>query len=122
MSRDHIIPRFILRGFALDPTENKKHQKIMIYDKETKQLLVEEINDAYALEDFNSTETEQYLANKYESKVAKLFQRILETVNKNQKLMAFSESEYKLLIRFFVIMWRRNDIQLKKAKEMASQF
>lgn len=122
MSRDHIIPRFILRGFVLDPTENKKHQKIMIYDKETKQLFVEEINDAYALEDFNSPETERYLANKYESKVAKLFQRISETVNKDQKFVAFSESEYKLLIRFFVIMWRRNDIQLEKAKEMASQF
>ena len=94
----------------------------MIYDKETKQLFVEEINDAYALEDFNSPETERYLANKYESKVAKLFQRISETVNKDQKFVAFSESEYKLLIRFFVIMWRRNDIQLEKAKEMASQF
>ena len=94
----------------------------MIYDKETKQPFVEEINDAYALEDFNSDETERYLANKYESKVAKFFRRISETVDMDQKLVTFSESEYKLLIRFFVIMWRRNDIQLEKAKEMASQF
>lgn len=38
MSRDHIIPQFILRGFAINPIEKKQNQKIMIYDKDTKQV------------------------------------------------------------------------------------
>ena len=121
MSRDHIIPRFVLRGFAINPTEDKKYQKIMIYDKVTKQLLIENINDAYALKDFNSPKTEQYLANKYESRVAKLFQGISESVIKNYESVSFSKANYQLLIRFFVVMWRRNDIQLEKAKEMVGQ-
>lgn len=69
MSRDHIIPQFILRGFAINPTANKQNQKIMIYDKATKQVHTKKIADTYSLLNFNSPETEKYLANEYESKV-----------------------------------------------------
>ena len=72
MSRDHIIPQFILRGFAINPAANKQNQKIMIYDKDTKQVHTKKIADTYSLLDFNSPETEKYLANEYESKVAKI--------------------------------------------------
>ena len=75
MSRDHIIPQFILRGFAINPAANKQNQKIMIYDKDTKQVHTKKIADAYSLRNFNSPETEKYLAYEYESKVAKIFQR-----------------------------------------------
>ena len=121
MSRDHIIPQFILRGFAINPTANKQNHRIMIYDRATKQVHTEKIADAYAIRDFNSPETEKYLAHEYESGVAKIFQRIADNAANNQKNVILSNSEYKLLFRFFVIMWRRNNIQLDKAKEMGVQ-
>ena len=62
MSRDHIIPQFILRGFAINPTEKKQNQKIIIYDKETKQVHTKKIADTYSLLDFNSPETEKYFS------------------------------------------------------------
>lgn len=122
MSRDHIIPRFILRGFAISPTKSKSKQRIMIYNKETRLVITEKIDDAYALPNFNSPDTEQYLANEYESKVARLFQRIAGAANTNQPCASFSTDEYNLLFRFFVIMWRRNDIHLERTREMALQF
>lgn len=64
MSRDHIIPRFILRGFAISPTKSKSKQRIMIYNKETRLVITEKIDDAYALPNFNSPDTEQYLFSK----------------------------------------------------------
>lgn len=121
MSRDHIIPQFILRGFAINPAANKQNQKIMIYDKDTKQVHTKKIADTYSLLDFNSPETEKYLANEYEAKVAKIFQRASKAASEKQQSISLSNSEYKLLVRFFVIMWRRNNIQLEKAKEMGIQ-
>lgn len=121
MSRDHIIPQFILRGFAINPTEKKQNQKIMIYDKDTKQVHTKKIADTYSLLDFNSPETEKYLANEYESKVAKIFQRASKAASEKRQSISLSNKEYKILFRFFVIMWRRNDIQLEKAKEMGIQ-
>ena len=121
MSRDHIIPQFILRGFAINPTEKKQNQKIMIYDKDTKQVHTKKIADTYSLLDFNSPETEKYLANEYESKVAKIFQRASKAASEKQQSISLSNKEYKMLFRFFVIMWRRNNIQLEKAKEMGIQ-
>ncbi len=121
MSRDHIIPQFILRGFAINPTAKKQKQKIMIYDKDTKQVHTKKIADAYSFLDFNSPETEKYLANEYESKVAKIFQQALKATTEKQQSISLSNNEYKILFRFFVIMWRRNDIQLERAKEMGIQ-
>ena len=121
MSRDHIIPQFILRGFAINPAANKQNQKIMIYDKDTKQVHTKKIADTYSLLDFNSPETEKYLANEYESKVAKIFQRASKAASEKQESISLSNKEYKMLFRFFVIMWRRNNIQLEKAKEMGIQ-
>ncbi|MDE6361862.1 MAG: DUF4238 domain-containing protein, partial [Clostridia bacterium] len=121
MFRDHIIPQFILRGFAINPTANKQNLKLMIYDKETKQVHTKKISDAYAICDFNSPETEKYLAHNYESDIAKIFQRVAECAMNCQKNIILSNEDYKLLFRFFVIMWRRNDIQLSKAKEMGIQ-
>ena len=83
MSRDHIIPRFILKGFSINPAVNKKNQKIMIYDTSTAQVTTRKIVDAYAISDFNSPETEKYLAQEYESSVSKIFQRITENALKN---------------------------------------
>lgn len=121
MSRDHIIPQFILRGFAINPTANRQNHKIMIYERATKQVHTEKIADAYAICDFNTPKTEKFLAHKYESDIAKIFQRIANNAANGYKGVVLSNAEYKLLFRFFVIMWRRNNIQLDKAKEMGIQ-
>ncbi len=121
MSRDHIIPQFILRGFAINPTAAKSKQKIMIYDRKTKKIKTEKIADAYAIQDFNSPETEKFLAQKYENDIAKIFQQIKDAAEGEQKAIHLSNKEYKLLYRFFVIMWRRNDIQEQKMKKLSMQ-
>ena len=59
----------------------------------------------YAIRDFNSPETEKYLAQNYESDIARIFQRVAENVKDCQKNIILSNAEYKLLFRFFVIMW-----------------
>lgn len=85
MSRDHIIPKFILKGFAINPEVAPKNQAVLIYDvkrKETKRI---KIADAYQLENFNSDITEKHLAYNYENDVAKLFQRIKEIAAAEKK-------------------------------------
>ena len=122
MSRDHIIPKFILKGFAIKPEVAPKNQAVLIYDvkrKETKRI---KIADAYQLENFNSDITEKHLAYKYENDVAKLFQRIKEIAAAEKEEIVFTNDEYKLLFRFFTIMWRRNDIIIDKAKELVKKF
>ena len=121
MSRDHIIPQFILRGFAINPQSNKKNQKIMIYDRQTGDGVKKGIGDSFSIEDFNSKQTESFLAQDYEMNIAKLFQRIRDYANKNEEFITFTQDEYRLLMMFFVIMWRRNDIQMEKLKEISNQ-
>ncbi|MDD2495636.1 MAG: DUF4238 domain-containing protein [Tissierellia bacterium] len=118
MAHDHIIPRFVLKGFALNPEASANKQEVMIYYKATKEIIKQKISAAYAIRDFNSPETETLLAKEYENKVAMIFQRIKKRAADNEKDVVLSNEEYKLLFRFFTIMWRRNDIQLEKAKEL----
>lgn len=61
------------------------------------------------------------MAYEYESGVAKIFQKITATAVNNQKYFTLSNDEYRMLFRFFVIMWRRNNIQMDKAKELGIQ-
>lgn len=117
MANDHIIPRFILKGFALNPEASANEQEIMIYDKSTKEQTIEKISKAYAIKNFNSPETETLLANEYENKISIIFQRIKKRATDNEKDVVLSNEEYKLLFRFFIVMWRRNSIQLEKSKE-----
>lgn len=121
MSLDHIIPRFILKGYALNPTAPANEQEIKILDKETKECSVEKIKTAYAIKDFNSEKTERLLCEEYENKVARIFHRIKKRADSNEEYVDLSQNEYKLLFRFFVVMWRRNDIQIKKGIELLSK-
>lgn len=122
MPNDHIISKFILKGFALNSDASANEQEVMIYDKNKKEQTIQKISKAYAIEGFNSPETETLLANEYENKVAIIFQRIKKRATDNEKDVVLSNEEYKLLFRFFIIMWRRNDIQLEKSKELAKKF
>lgn len=121
MSRDHIIPQFILRGFATNPNANKNNQTVMLYDRATELTEIKKIGDAFSINDFNSKETEKLLARQYESSISNIFQRITNNANKDEKSITLTNSEYKLLIRFFVVMWRRNNIQMDKAKQAGIQ-
>ena len=118
MPRDHIIPRFILKGFSVNPSANIVNQKVMIFDKATRTIKTEKISDAYTIRDFNSEKTEKFLAHEYESRVAKIFQKITKSVEDGNNSIFLNNSEYRLLFRFFIIMWRRNNIQVDRAKQM----
>lgn len=61
------------------------------------------------------------MAYKYENDVA-IFQRIKEIAVAEKEEIVFTNDEYKLLFRFFTIMWRRNDIIIDKAKELVEEF
>jgi len=119
MPRDHIIPKFILRGFAINPSANKQNHRIMIYDRGAKQVKTEKIADAYAIRDFNSSETEKFLAQNYESNVAKIFQRISNNAKSNHSSVTLSNAEYKLLFRFFVICGEEIIFKCTKQKKWA---
>lgn len=119
MPKDHIIPKFILKGFAINPNINPKNQQIKIFDTKTKQVKKQKINDSFMIEGFNSQKTEQYLAYEYEDGISKIFHKIRNAAYKNEKAVSLNNKEYKLLFRFFIIMWRRNDIQIEKIIEAA---
>lgn len=116
MSIDHIIPRFVLKGYALNPSAEAKEQEIRILNRKTQNISVKKIKEAYAIEDFNSKQTERLLCEEYETKVARIFQRINKRAEDNENHVVLSNDEYKLLFRFFVIMWRRNDIHIDKSR------
>ena len=119
MALHHILPRFILRGFCINPNDDKKDQEIMIYDRKSGNINIEKINTAYAKENFNSQETENLLCKDYENNIAMIFQRIKKRAVDNEKDVVLSNEEYRLLFRFFTIMWRRNDIHIDNGKKMA---
>lgn len=112
MALHHIIPKFILRNFCVNPDADRKEQEIMIYDAKENKLHKERINFAYAIENFNSDETEKKLC-EYENKISNLFNRIKHVVDNNGPFVEFNDKEYKLLIKFFTIMWRRNSKHIK---------
>lgn len=119
MAIHHFIPKFILKGFSYNPNADKNQQSITIYNKKTNKFSNELINFAFAEKDFNSDETETILGEQYENIIARVFQRIQKRAYSNEKDVVLSNEEYRLLFRFFTIMWRRNNIQLEKINEMA---
>lgn len=119
MAIHHFIPKFILKGFTFNPNADKNQQSITIYNKKTNKFSNELINFAFAEKDFNSDETETILGEQYENIIARVFQRIQKRAYSNEKDVVLSNEEYRLLFRFFTIMWRRNNIQLEKINEMA---
>lgn len=121
MSKDHIIPQFILRGFSINPSSAKTNQKVMVYYKDTRTIETKRIVDVYSIQDFNSQTTERALAEKYESNVARLFQRIALLATSKNDSFVLSNAEYRLLHRFFVVMWRRNSIHMERALDMGNQ-
>ncbi len=109
---DHIIPRFILRGFAINPESKKDNQTInILFNGNVKN---EKIAAAFSIDQFYSRELENSLNKDFENKVAIIFQDIKKSINQNE--FQISLNDYKLLIRFFVSMWRRNDIHVKDIK------
>lgn len=118
MSRDHYIPQFILRGFAINENLPKDKQAICVLDSKTKTVENKLISNSFMQIDYNSKETEQFLAQDIESKIGNIFNRIKIAASNNQKYIELKNYEYKALFRFFVIMWRRNAIQINKMKEV----
>lgn len=120
MSRDHFIPRFILRGFAIDENLPKNKQEIYIFDRKTKTIEKKLIADSFMQIDYNSEETEKYLAYEIEAKVGGIFHNIKKCVNEKKDKFVINKSLYKALHVFLVLMWRRNAKQVENMRKMAS--
>lgn len=122
MALHHIIPKFILRNFCINPTANKNEQEIKIYDIKWKKEYAEKINTAYAINDFNDEKIETLLCKEYEDKVSKLFSRIKNVAENNAPFVIFKNDEYFLLFKFFTIMWRRNSKHIEELKKELTKF
>ena len=89
-----------------------------MYSKKTNEVKRQLIADSFMQVDYNSPETEKYLAQELETKVANIVQKIKAEVNKENKIVDLEKNKYVLLIRFLVVMWRRNLIQVDRMKEI----
>ena len=120
MSRDHYIPQFILRGFAIDDSLPKDKQEIRILDTKTLEVETTLIGNAFMKIDCNTEETETSFAQNFETPMGNVLQQIKNAIRKNQNQVELKKSAYQKLFRFLVLMWRRNIVQLKKMEEYAS--
>lgn len=98
MSRDHYIPQFILRGFAIDDSLPKDKQVICVLNSKTKTVENKLICNSFMQIDYNSKETEQFLAQEIEYKIGNIFNRIKTAALQNQKCIELKEYEYKALL------------------------
>jgi len=113
---DHILPQVLLRGFSINKDANKTNQKIMIYDRES--IKVAKIKDRYQVNHFYSRETEILLEKEFEAPFARLKRKMEdELVSTEKDSFMITKKELLMLIRFVVVMWRRNDIQIDKIKQ-----
>jgi len=113
---DPYIPRFILREFSINPTEEKYKQKIMIFEDGI--IKTKRIADAYQVKNLYTRDAETLFAN-LENKVARIRKRIIKNVSEGSKVIELSKEDYILLVRFNVIMWRRNTVQQTLRKKRA---
>ena len=103
MALHHILPKFILRGFCINPNENKNNQEIMIYDRKSGILNKEKINTAYSKENFNSTKIETLLCKNYENDVARLFQRIKKELPIMKKMLCYLTKNINYCLDFLLL-------------------
>ena len=114
---DHILPQVLLRGFSLNKNASRNKQKIMVYNRE--KCKTSRISSLYQQDDFYSRDTELHLQREYETPFAVLKKNMEDLLlEKPPKEYIISKNDLLLLIRFFVVMWRRNDEQLDKAKNI----
>ena len=112
---DHILPQVLLRGFSLNKNDARNKQKIMVYDRE--KCKVSRISTLYQQNTFYSREIESHLQKEYETPFGELKMDMEKELLENySETYLISKEKLLLLIRFFVVMWRRNDVQLDKAK------
>jgi hypothetical protein len=111
---DHIIPRVLLRGFSYNEHVSKSNQKINMLTPD--KLIKGKINDLYQQLGFYSRETESILDREYESPFGNIKVKLREyfaTEGKDEFIL--KNENYRFLLRFFVVMWRRNDKQINDA-------
>jgi hypothetical protein len=114
---DHIIPQVLLRGFSINPDVNNKKQKIMYFNGE--KASVGKICNLYQKDNYYSRDVETELDRKFEQPFGVIKKNMVDTfLNKNETVYEIAKEDYYKLIKFFVIMWRRNDIQMRKLEQM----
>ena len=121
MQKCHIIPRFILKEFAINTKASKTKQKVMLLDTATLETKTALVSATFAIENFYSQETEKILAYQYEDKVAKIFRKIKEQAIDGKSSISLIKDDYWLLFRFFAVMRKRDNANIEQAKKLADE-
>lgn len=118
---DHIIPQVLLRGFSYNKHVSKQNQKIKMLTPN--KLIRDKISELYQKMGFYSRDTESFLDEFYENPFGKLKVKFEnQLISDTNFKFEMSEDDYWFLLRFFVVMWRRNDKQINDAILFAKNF
>lgn len=110
---DHILPQVLLRGFAINPNDDKAKMKIRILTPDGDKT--KKIKDEYQQLNFYPADIEKLLDREFENPFGALkLKMIKELIEEEKNILNLSKEEMVMLIRFFTVMWRRNDEQLIK--------
>jgi hypothetical protein len=109
---NHILPQVLLRGYRIDKSSKKQNARIRVLTKQG----VEEGKVKYLFQEknFYSNRVERYFAEKYEDFFGKFLVKLSNCTKRESDSFIITKEDYLYLIRFFTIMWRRNDEQVKK--------
>jgi hypothetical protein len=102
--KNHIIPKVLLKGYAF----NEKENRIKFLEKD--EIKDGNISNLFQIREYYNDETEFILNQQFESDYGRIRKIIIESeLEKNKEKVILSSKEYNHLIRFYTIMWRRND-------------
>ncbi|MFW6272934.1 MAG: hypothetical protein ACOC2U_04050 [bacterium] len=114
---DHILPQVLLRGFKINNPKNKNNSVIRILTKDAVKQL--KIVNAYQKEEFYTRFIETQLNRSFENKFGIIKELLKESIEKEKgRQIEFSMSRYMQLLKFFVVMWRRSDVQIEQMENM----
>ncbi|MFA5037381.1 MAG: hypothetical protein WC479_09430 [Candidatus Izemoplasmatales bacterium] len=110
---DHILPQVLLRGFAYNSFVNKQDAQIKVLTQTGVSIGL--VKDLYQQNMFYSRETEAMLDHDYEQPFGIIKKKLIESlIVSDLDEYSLSTIEYFLLIKFFVILWRRNEVHIEK--------
>ncbi len=115
--KQHIVPRTILRGFQINNPNTKANAKIMVLSKDG--VKTAKISDAFQAEGFYGKDIEALLNKTFEDPFGKIRNIFVRHAKQKVDTVLLTQEKYFQLICFIQVMWRRNDIHLKRVKVKA---
>lgn len=105
------MPQVLLRGFAYNKWKRKSEAKVKVLKKQ--ETLDDFIVNVFQENEFYSRETESTLDREHEQPFGLIKKRIeIELLKEKATVFPMIREEYLKIIRFFVVMWRRNNYHI----------